>query len=528
MLFTLLLACTAGEEDPLLTDPGSSGSCTLFIPEALLDFGRVYVAGETAERRLRVRNDGDAECVLRETQLVGEAEDFSVPTQDLQALGPGETRDLLLHYIPRQDGADQAELHILSNDTAAPTHVIELQGDGLAPRLEASIQEQTEPVMLGCTEEFVLLLSNRGSVALQVEALSLVGAPDLAWSESSQAELSKLPLSVGPGESRALTLLFAPLSADSAQEGTLQILSSDPEEPSVAVSFKAAVDQDAHEQRFELPLQPKTDVLFVVDWLTTDTKLVPFLGAFGTFRKELTALNLDYQISAVVQSEGCHIGGSGPVTQDLSAEAQDARFIEQACSSVDTCPLDGPDSERAFVVAERAAGESNAGAGGCNEGLFRDDAELHIISISDEAEQSYEEMSVHLARLQSLRENPSDVVLHGIGGPAPRGCADADFYDRYYQATLLTGGVFRSICEPDMDAHMSAFAQGVVPQLNPFELDALPVLESIELAVDGVAIESGWSVDLEALTLSFSAGAEPARGSEVVLSYASPPLECRD
>lgn len=526
MLFTLLLACTAGEEDPLLTDPGSTDACALFIPESVLDFGSVEVTAVPGERLLRFRNDGEADCIISETQVLGATEEFTVSPVDTQALGPRETRDLLLRYDPLQDGGDQAELHFLSNDPLVPRQVVQLQGTGRAPRLEASIQEQAEPTLVGCTEEFVLLLSNTGSRTLEVSELSLAVGSDLLWRDSLGSEFSDAPFSLGAGQTQAYTLLFTPQSADGAQEDTIQIRSDDPEEPLAALPFKAAVDADAYAQHIEVPLRGKSDVLFVLDW--TSAELAPFVAAFDTFRSQLTALDLDYQVSAVVSSDGCHFGGAGPITSDMSAEAQDARFGEQACESVEQCSaLTGSDSERAFMLIEKATSATNTSSGGCNEGLFREDAELHVISVSDEAEQSFEEMKVHLARLQDLKDDPDNVVLHGMGGPAPKGCEYAEFYDRYYQATLATGGIFRNLCEPDMDAHMTAFAQAVVPILDPIALEAYPLLGSIEVSEDGVALSSGWSVDQDALTLRFDDDAQPAPGSEVVISYVSPPKECR-
>lgn len=527
-LIVLLIGCAPAPDGPGLSEVERQGGCTLYVPEMSVDFGAVSMQQGSVEHVFRLRNDGDAECVLSEVALSAGSQDLTLEYDNPYPLQPGQIGELYLSYSPTQNGPDHGTLRILSNDPQSPVVEVPIQGLGEAPSLTLALQEEPESVYLGCVQERVLVALNQGDEPLRLDSVALNMGPDFAWTEQADLLRAQLPVELEPGESLLFGLRFEPHSLDGAQEGAIQVQSNDPEEPVRVLTLKGTAEPYAeHKQSTELPLQRQTDLLIVLDWSSSEDQIRALSTAFPTFRAALEAENLDYHLAVVVEDTGCVVGGQGPIHSGLSAEAQWTRFETQSCTTAqgpDACPGLGRYIKSAFTLASNAASMENTSAGGCNEGLFRDNAELHILSVSNQSEESLESTAVHLARLQALRDRPENVVLHGLGGLPPSGCENAEFYDRYFQATELSGGIFRDYCDPDMATHLQAFAQAVVPTLDPFALEAPPIPETLVVLVDGEEMAGGWSLDLKSNALSFDV--EPAPGSAVEIRYTSAPEAC--
>ena len=133
-------------------------------------------------------------------------------------------------------------------------------------------------------------------------------------------------------------------------------------------------------------------------------------------------------------------------------------------------------TERAFTLLE--AGLSQAD-------WLRDDASLHLVGISDEPEQSSGSYADYIAAFQALKDDPDLVTLHAIGGPLPSGCATADPYTGFYEATVATDGLFLSLCTSDWGGHLTALAEATTANLSSFPLTEWPVPDTIEVRVDG-------------------------------------------
>lgn len=167
----------------------------------------------------------------------------------------------------------------------------------------------------------------------------------------------------------------------------------------------------------------------------------------------------------------------------------------------------------------------NTQAGGCNAGLFRDDAELHIIGISSDPDDSPGSVASHIAALTGLREDPANVVFHGVGASSESECQGYETNAAYEQAVDTTGGVYLSICEDTPSDQMAQLGQAAVPTLDAILLDAPPVPSTLEVWVDSTLWTSWWSLDTEDNTVRFDEGHEPY-GSTVMLRYASAPQVC--
>lgn len=525
MLMFLLAACgVRGDGESELSDPQTSGVCDLYALDTQADFGSVQVSDGGVTLTLSLQNRGDADCVLSRVELEEGASDFEITYLNLAPIYPMETREIDLHYTPGQNGEDEAMLWVESNDPGAPQLRVPVVGQGLAPVLQLSVDQDFKHLNLGCAQELPVRVDNRGDLPLVLESLELLTGPDFGWSDAAQALLAELPITVAPGEGLEFGLRFEPQVSDGAKQVWVHAASDDPQDPlkSLELSANSAYAQE-HQQHTDIPAQLKTDVIFVFDW--SGTEVQDFAAAYLSFQEQLAKENVDYQVSVVVRDDGCHAGGGGPITQDMTDPAQLAEFSTQACLPGGDCITSGREIKRVFRRAIRATNAENTQAGGCNEGLFRDDAELHIIGISGDPDDSPGAVASHIATLTGLREEPSDVVFHGIGATSETECEGYETNAAYEQAVESTGGVYLSICEYAPLSQMAQLGQAAVPTLNAISLDAPPVPSTLEVWVDDTLWTSGWSLDTEDNTLRFDEGVEPY-GSAVTLRYASAPEVC--
>lgn len=520
------LSCSGEPEEMELGAPTPEGSCTLYVPDGEIDFGAVEVSEVPAERSLLFRNDGDADCLITELVLSGASERFALGALDGGPLPPQASRRATLNFQPVQDGLEQATLRVRSNDSETPGLERSVLGWGTAPELEILLEEESQDVSLGCTQSRLVVLRNTGSLPLRVDALALEGDEAFQWSEAALAEVQKLPWTLDAGEGLSLAVLVDPGSEERVAKGWIEVSSNAPEErvtQDIAATLSA---HSLHEQSWSLPLQPKSDVVFIFDWSSSLSAIFGVVNNFGTFVEALEQEEVDYQITAIVPDSGCHIGGEGPVTAALTEAERLERFTEQACAETTSCTHLGSDTERALTLLVAALSAENTGPGGCNAGIARPDAELHVIALSDEPEQSAFDYSTVLGRIETLPENPDEVTFHGIGGDWPSGCGAAAVFANYYPLVAQTGGQFRSICDSDFYTHMLTLGRAAVPQPGPYVLEAVPVAGTLQVVVDGRDLDSGWTLDPVDNALLFDTMFAPARGSELVVRYASAPEVC--
>lgn len=523
MLLSLLLACDVPveAEEVLLSETRSTTACQLSSPSTELDFGAVEVSETPATLSVEFENTGEGTCLLQGLSFTQSGAAFEVAEFSEPQLDPGQSLSVQITYSPPHRGVDQATLVILSNDAENPDRRLAVQGQGLAQELSLFIHPQPlQETAVGCEDTQSLTLANTGEKDLVIEGVTLGGESEsFQWSEDALA--LAFPLTLQPGQAQSMDFVFQPL-VDGLLGGHLQVQSDDPFGPvhiEPLTGRGVVIEQVA--DRFIQEVRPKTDVVFAFDWSGP-------IGFFWSFAPEvqwmtdvLDEANVDYHIIAVVGDEGCPVGGQGPVDSTQSWREQTERFSEQVCiDGTQVCPYIGANQERAFMMLGAALDSENTGPGGCNEGVFRDDAELHLISLSDEPEQSSETPETYMARFQNLKDDPADLTFHGIGGEMPNGCGNAAAYDRYYDAVVATGGAFRSICDTDYVGHMVALGAAVVPERHQFQLSRRPVLETLRVEVDGAWQEAGWAYDAENNRVVFEENQEPGRGSEFAFHYA--------
>ncbi|MCO4744373.1 MAG: hypothetical protein KC912_06265 [Proteobacteria bacterium] len=175
-----------------------------------------------------------------------------------------------------------------------------------------------------------------------------------------------------------------------------------------------------------------------------------------------------------------------------------------------------------------------------NFGFYRDDAALSVIVISDEDDQSAEEvisLPDFITNLPALKERPGMVSFSSIVGPQG-GCqtlSDSGFPTTteaglaYLIATDAIGGISWPICDEDWSALLSQLGIQAAGLRTEFFLSEIPVESTVSVwvEVDGEAVEienegpSGlpaWSYDRTRNSVSFRVFVPPPL-SEVFIEY---------
>jgi hypothetical protein len=372
---------------------------------------------------------------------------------------------------------------------------------------------------IGCGAEQTYTISNLGDADLVIHDLQFAtGSADLSF-DPAEASNGPLPWTLPPGGTAEVFVGYMPLD-EFEDTAFLTVFSNDPVTPEVVVDAKGnGTLYGENLDVFEQSLKGSVDILFTLDRsgsMSDDNALV--VGNFGTFIDALVELDVDYHVAVAVEDDGCILGSDAYIDNTFSPSDAQSTFETQADIYL-TLGTYGANTEAGFSLAEAALKAENVGAGGCNEGFYREGAALSIVHVSDEAEQSVNPWTYYVSHFQSLKDDPDDVVIHAVAGDYPGGCGSADPGTGYYEATVATGGLFLSICATDWGSHLESIAEGSVRVNDSFELTQLPVPETIEVRVDGIQTTTGWVYDASINSIVFDTDHIPAGGSTVEVEY---------
>lgn len=269
----------------------------------------------------------------------------------------------------------------------------------------------------------------------------------------------------------------------------------------------------------DTPAHP-VDVLWVIDNSATMTEEQATLTAsFQDFAEILFQTSVDFQMGVITTDVEA---GQGLLVGDLlTADTPeiDAAFGAQANVGTRGARQEEPLEATRLAISEPALSEGNAA-------LFRDNADLQIIIVTDEDDQSPDEVTTYEADFSAFKAS-TDYRISLVGGPLPEGCASADASaeaaTRLHVAVDDTGGVFKSICEPDMGPVMKSIAFNTTGMTDTFPLTLLPDLSTLVVKVDGVAMHmrpsNGWQYDPALNAVVLDGLAVPRPGQTVDLEY---------
>ena len=190
--------------------------------------------------------------------------------------------------------------------------------------------------------------------------------------------------------------------------------------------------------------------------------------------------------------DGC---GSGAVLTPSTADYD--RAFQQAIRSGG-----GYYTESLLTVATQAL--SRTGAGDCNDGFLRDDALLHVITISDEPEQSTDAWGTYVTAMEEYKPSVQQLRISAVAGDYPAGCDNASAGTGYYEAVLATEGVFLSICDPWQDTVRALGDASAWIWTAP--LSETPDPDTVAVTVEGSSRAEGWHYDQDTNAVIFDEG----------------------
>lgn len=388
------------------------------------------------------------------------------------------------------------------------------EGTGAEPEPDIALSTSTvtaTDILVGCSKQRSVNVRNRGDADLTVLDF------ELTIRQWDIIEPPELPLVIAPDESLDLQLRFTPEGPGDAS-GDLIISSDDPDEAEVRLALEGTGERP--EEREELYYQlseASADLLFAVDTSEGQEDLAEELssGVHGMMNIFSTA-GADVRVSAVVEDDGCVNGLLDYI--DTSWSASDA----VATMTTMTTPNGGERAAASAAFQLFLAAAEQADPEACNEELFEDGRQLHLVGLSRAAEGSAEPYAWYL---EQYAAHGDTVFVHGIGGPFPAGCEDAEAYSGVYEASLETDGVFLSVCA-DLGANLSDLATEVVQRTlrRAFAVGGDPQDDEVTVIVDGEELQEGWTWEAEASEVRFEEEALPAIGTEIRIQWTEEPV----
>ena len=124
--------------------------------------------------------------------------------------------------------------------------------------------------------------------------------------------------------------------------------------------------------------------------------------------------------------------------------------------------------------------------------------------------------------------------MYAVIGDYPEGCrgawqsqngfplnTNAVFGAGYYEVVNHYGGVWYSICEEDWSSSMTELASDITIR-SAFFLDKPdPIVETIEVYVNGQLTTSGWVYDISDNKVQFDENSIPSAGQTIRVEYAT-------
>ncbi len=455
----------------------------------------------TGDQDLLVLGLGESTEEHLEVELTGEP-----------VLAPGRATQLDITWTPAEPGSLESAVAISVGTSSTDAQPVDLAVSGTAmgavATVSASVYDFGE-VDIGCDGEFSLTLTNTGNTTMQVDSVALHGN-EAYWLE----EPEDLPWTVSPWQSQQLVVHFSP---DELGE-MFTDLEFETDLGTIQTNFEGegVVDQE-HTVNYTVGELSRSTIIWNINLTaipdsSEDQYSHFFVAALPTFFETLLENHASYRASFVWNVSG-EIDGD-PVYIDESYSAEDATAI--ALDMIAPGKYAGDNDANFTTLLNTIAANT--------DWLFEDDAwseaPLHLITVQRDTEASGGNWATYVSQAQSYKDDPEDVVFHAIAGPVPGGCGSAEAFADYHQAVNSTGGVFRSICEPDWTDAMTELAAACIEGANTFfQLEGTPMESSIEVTVDGSRLTEGWSYDSSMNAVVFEDGSYPTQDATVSIYY---------
>ncbi|MBP7381814.1 choice-of-anchor D domain-containing protein [Myxococcota bacterium] len=428
-------------------------------------------------------------------------------------------------------------------------------------------------VTLGCASKtYQVCAYNTGSAPLQVTKVNLDGCTP----EFRLKNVPGLPRAISTGSPLCFDVLFVP--QDTTEDSCiLKVESNEKSVPElfVGLSGQGTIYSDQTDTFTQLSGQ-EVDILFVIDDSGSmcgeqDT----LIANFEQFIQHADVWDNDYHIGVVSTglsydhligklnfgnirttpryitpgpnaksqfADLANLGCDGDNSEGALQNAQGALSAPLitdtgvSCSNDDSCKSD-PN-----ICADSASCPFlclDSTCGGFNKGFLRPDAQLEIIAMSDEEDQSSGDLGFYIDFLRSLKGFYNQNMMHfnaivGVddgtltdeaGNPYP-GClgtegSGAAEGKRYIETVHATNGKLGSICDPNYKDILNQIGSVAFGLKQQFFLSRIADPNSITVKVREIDVTEGWEYDAPSNSIVFDPESPnmPQEGDKIVVHY---------
>jgi hypothetical protein len=502
----LWLGCSdyhLNEQPGVKSAPGVAPEIVVTPP--LIEFAPLGVLdAATKTETITITNSGQATLELRDVWLTGDLDAFSIAPFAVDALGPGRITTLDVTFHPAHGIATWSIVGIESNDPTYPLVEVELRGEGLAPdlRVTPSVLD-LGTVLPGCTTEHEIAIENVGSDELTITGVTLGNAsPALTWGPVNPSV--PFPWVIQP-DARIVSHAFYAPDVEGVEHAQLQVASNDPEKPVATADIDGFAGTGSVEDVYDQPEVPAADILFVIDDSSSMSDEQSSLASYGSqLVSKLDESATNWQIAVITTTSPAL---RGPVLTPDTVHLVDD-FETQIM------PGTGGDHNEMGIEMAYNALHAQAGPG---SPFFRDDAKLIVVFISDEEDQSTLVDPADAATYFQNIKDPGKVLAHSVTALTGDGCTVESYGTRYAELTSMVGGLRMSICS-NWSTIVDDLADSAVFQLDRFGLTRTPVVDTIEVEVDGHPAPM-WTYDEKTNEVVFDEEAIPEGGAVVTITY---------
>ena len=510
--FTILLlgifSFLAGCSDHTITKIEIREAKILVHPTSI-DFGNLKSGEETKLKSFTVINVGDDTLRVQSPIFIDGSPSFVLTDPGEIELLPGTLAEVFVEYNPETYEDVSGIIEIISNDVNGSIVDVTLMGKG-----DAAIMSVTPEVYdfgdltLGCLREETLTIKNDGNLDLEIfDIARLVTQPqDL---DVFYGSLPDFPWSIKPGQEIDLFLEYEPADIG-LDEQILTINNNDPLKKLFDVKQEGlGIEQPKASDAWTQEEISSLDILWVID---NSCSMYPFQSELAnqmdSFMTSLLTLGPTFNMGFVTTDNFMLVDDT-----IITEYSMDPTFeVQLVISNIGT---GGSAFERGIEQAYLALNNVNSAAPGSL--FFRDEAQLVVIYLSDEPDQS-DDYTTFIPLFDAIKPTGM-LTMYGVIGDYPFGCASADFGAGYYEIIHHYIGEWYSICAPDWGLQLKDLALNLATK-RKFELSNTDVVDtSIKVYVNGQEKTAGWFYDAIINAIVFEEGSIPTVGQTISVDY---------
>lgn len=459
---------------------------------------------------LTVSNTGGQSLQLLGYAVEDPTGTFTVTGPGQTLLQPGDATTLLVSFHPTDTSMRESRVRIATNDPAGMELSAVITGRAAGPSLSVDTSGcALENTPTGCSNTCLVDMANHGNASLRIDDLRLEGSAILVSPPVT-------PWYLEPGEHLPLQVLYAPLSADTA-ENRLSFDTNDPVVPQWSVVVAADSPGIVQSQEAHPVVGGDVDILMVAkgDESMRD-HLRDLVAGMPVLLDELDHAHADWRLMVVLEDDGCVVGSLPYLDSSVAPADRPAALHDMVMLA-----HPGGFTSAGFTLAERALSGKNVDPGGCNASFRRSSVPLAVIGLTDTAETSFGRWNDHVNVLGQLAD--AALQIDAFAGTVPASCSEIDPGLGWFEASNATHGTLVSLCEPVATGFLT-LAGTVVSDRTTLPLDGLPEPASLEVEVDGRAVGRGWRYDHQNNAVVFEQADAPLFGSVVTVKYDALPV----